>query len=651
MESQMEAATLKKTIKSWAIFVSIIGLFAAYQVIMGVVGQEINFLLSSRVWLTGILISTSLFGLYTAWSSLLEAVTARVEKLNERYSPLAGIILIIAGFLSVWLVKIYVFGRLLPHTMLILWFFLWASLVQAVGLKLIRPSANLGGLFALIVLVQGFVYQNWGIFSLVSTDPFSIGYSEAGRHYYASLYFSENVYGLKTTLPFLHPSRYLLLSIPFLVDGLPLWAHRLWQGLLWSGLSLATSILFARRMGADGRKTILFAIWVFLFFFQGPVYYHLQICVILILFGVSVERPSRSFVFIVLASIWAGISRVNWFPVPAMLAIVIYVLDTPYAGKRLRYLFMPALWGGAGLISAFLAQAFYIKISGVSDTALFGSSFTSDLIFSRLWPSEIFPLGVFPGALLVSMPLFLALYQILRGNWRALHPLRWSILLGMLLVLFMGGLVVSTKIGGGGELHNMDAYLVMLMLVFAIFFAGQVSADEPVHFGKISWPVVLLAVIIPLGFSIRYVGPRPSYDKALTNEDVQYLQESVSDHENVLFITERQLLTFDYVNGVTLIPEYEQSELMEMAMSHNRAYLEIFYRDLASHRFSMIIAEGQKDTPQEKGAFVNEDNAWVIYIGRPILCYYEAVEALHTNNIKIFVPVKNQTECTMLPFE
>ena len=650
----MKIISLNNVIKSWVGVISIIGILAAYQIAKGILGQEIEFLYSSRIWLIGILISTSFAGFYFIRSSLFEQIIKWAEKLKKTHAPIIGSSLVIIGFLSVWMVKIYVFGRSLPQTMLILWFFLWASLIQTIGLKLMHPPANFGVLLPTIILVQGLAYQSWGIFSIVSTNPFSIGYSEAGRHYYASLYFSKTLYGLKTQLPFLHPSRYLLLSIPFLIDGLPLWVHRLWQALLWSGLSLTTSILIARRMGTNWQKTVLYAIWVFLFFFQGPVYYHLQICVILILLGVSRNHSYRTIVFIIIASLWAGISRVNWFPVPAMLAIAIYILETPYNKKGLSYLLPPALWGGAGLASAFIAQMLYIKISGVSDTFIFGSSFTSELIFSRLWPNEIFALGVLPGVLLISTPLLFSLYQMLRGNLSLLHPLRWFILLGMLLILFIGGLIVSTKIGGGGDLHNMDAYLVMLILIFTTFFSGQVSADKGVSgsiFGTIGWHIVFIALVIPLGFSIRFVGNHPSYDNAMTNEDIQYLRETVASKENVLFITERQLITFNYLNDITLIPEYEQSELMEMAMSHNRAYLENFYQDLATHRFTMIIAEGQKHTPQKKGAFINEDNAWVTYIGRPILCYYEAAEALHTNNIKIFLPLDNPTECKMLPFE
>ncbi|NJN79097.1 MAG: hypothetical protein HC797_00715 [Anaerolineales bacterium] len=74
------------------------------------------------------------------------------------------------------------------------------------------------------------------------------------------------------------------------------------------------------------------------------------------------------------------------------------------------------------------------------------------------------------------------------------------------------------------------------------------------------------------------------YDETLVKKDTQTLQDAISSIANhggeILFITERQMISFDLVDGVTLVPEYEQAELMEMAMSRNRFYLEQYYADL-----------------------------------------------------------------------
>jgi coproporphyrinogen III oxidase len=105
------------------------------------------------------------------------------------------------------------------------------------------------------------------------------------------------------------------------------------------------------------------------------------------------------------------------------------------------------------------------------------------------------------------------------------------------------------------------------------------------------------------------------------------------------------LITFGYLDGVTLIPEYEQMELMEMAMSRNRKYLEGYYADLRARRFALIIAEDQRFTVQKRGAFVEENVAWVRYVGAPLLCDYRSRESLVSNNIQIFEPRPRETNC------
>ncbi len=70
----------------------------------------------------------------------------------------------------------------------------------------------------------------------ISTQMTSLGWSEASRYYYASLFFSKSVYGSTAALPSLHPTRYLLQSLPFLIPNLPLWVHRAWQVFLWISL-------------------------------------------------------------------------------------------------------------------------------------------------------------------------------------------------------------------------------------------------------------------------------------------------------------------------------------------------------------------------------------------------------------------------------
>lgn len=646
----METVSTKKFLQVWLWALTVVSVLAIFQTVQRTNELEIALLRSKWIGLVGLFGLTAIFGLWLSFSIFLNRISTKLDELTSQPLNFLRItfysVLIIIGFSSVWLIRLYVFGGILPQVMPILWVFLWASLAQTIGLKSLR-KLDWHVAFTVVLLAQGFIYQTYGIFAITSANPFSMGYSEAGRHYYASMFFSESLYGMKLPLPFLHPSRYLLLSIPFLADSLPFWFHRFWQALLWFGLTLGASLSLARFARVGGWMKIFITVWAFLFFFQGAVYYHLHVMVILILAGVSVKNPGRSLVFIILASLWAGISRVNWFPVPAMLAIAIYILQTPLNNKAWKYWLTPFIWGISGLVAALVSQFVYIQISGNADVAAFGSSFTSELIWSRLLPNETFPMGILPGILLVSMPLFVGLYQIARTGARAIHPLRWLALVAMLAVLFVGGAVVSTKIGGGGDLHNMDAYLVMLSVLAVAFWSGTVLAESDAQpmMGRVAWSVVAAGLLIPLGFAIRHIGFYPSFDKAIAEKDIQLLQETLANGGEILFVTERQLITFDYIQGMTLVPDYEQSELMEMAMSRNRPYLEKFYADLQDRRFTLIIAEDQKFTQQKEGAFVEENVAWVRFVGAPLLCNYKPVVVLTSNNIEVFEPRPKQVEC------
>lgn len=624
---------------------------AIYQTSQQVSALDIVLWRSKWIVLLGMFALNIVAGAFWLWQLSLDGGAHWVEKLE--FTPknisvrLFGFILVLFGFSLVWVVRLVFFGKILPQLAPIFWVFLWASFLQTLGLKLIT-GYKWHFLFALTVLVQGLIYQIYGHLTIVTDYPFSVGYSEAGRHYYASLFYAKSIYDLSLPLPFLHPTRYFLMSFPFLFDGLPLWGHRLWQALLWIGLTASSSILLARRVSLKGWMQFFVAAWAFLYFFQGSVYYHLQVCVILILAGVSTRHPWRSLIFVILASMWAGASRVNWFAVPAMLAIAIYLLETPFAGKGWRYWLTPFVLGISGLIAAVAAQFMYINISGNTNIRTFGSSFTSDLIWTRLLPNDTFPLGILLGIAIVSAPLVIAIIQMLRGKFSNLHPLRWGALFTILIVLFLGGLIVSVKIGGGADLHNMDAFLVLLALIATSFFAGSVAGEEGSNpaWGQISWPVTVAILLVPIGFALPQIGSLPSYDHVKVEKDIRKLQQTISSGEGeTLFVTERQLLTFETLNNIPLVPEYEQSELMEMAMSGNREYLETFYSDLKRHRFEFIIAEEQKFTQQKKGSFIEENNAWVRYVGAPLLCAYKPVETLSSANVQIFVPRPGQPSC------
>lgn len=496
-------------------------------------------------------------------------------------------------------------------------------------------------------LLYGFGVRAAGYLPEITNFPFSLEWSEASRYYYASLPFAGRMYGFPIPLSVLHPTRYLLQGIPFAIPDLPLWAHRLWQVLLWLGIGLLMGWTLARRFHFSHRMAALAVIlWTALYVQEGYIYYHLAVCVLLVLLGFDYRRFWRTLGFVVLASAWAGISRVNWIPVPAILAASLYLLERPRCESAdwRRYLAPPFLWSIAGGAAALASQAAYVLVSGQEDKGAFSSSFTSDLLWYRLFPSPTFRMGVLSAILLVSIPLLI----LIAGNWIAhrkdWHPLRVLGLGGMLLVLFAGGLVVSVKIGGGSNVHNLDAFIALLIVVGAVIGLGGFGTETgalPTVWRP--WPLVLAVIALPVIWNINVGDPFVKRDFKQAAYDLNSLNAFVQKHAgegDILFITQRQVVVFKQLPNIRMVPDYELMTLMEMAMANNQTYLDRFYSDLSSHRFALIVADHQVNNIKNPAAdaFAEENNAWVTRVSIPILKYYKKEQFFDTQGIELLVP-------------
>jgi len=222
---------------------------------------------------------------------------------------------------------------------------------------------------------------------------------------------------------------------------------------------------------------------------------------------------------------------------------------------------------------------------------------------------------------------------------------------GILLVLCAGGVVVSTKIGGGSDLHNLDAYLILLLLVAIYLFFGVYSPDHgntglflddlrPSHLF-----LAILALAVPVWFALQSGSPLFTWDRLQAEQELSVLKSqaeiSSSQGGEVLFISQRQLLALKIVD-VPLVPDYEQDFLMEMVMSHHRAYLDRFQSDLRMRRFVMIIADEQNIHYYGKtSSFGEENDLWVQEIAVPLLCYYRPIIPVSNMGIVLFVPKEN----------
>jgi hypothetical protein len=542
-----------------------------------------------------------------------------------------------------------------------LWLFMLFTSIGTFFLLAARRERSFFWTFLVLAIFYGLGLKILSYLPQLSSDPFSLGWSEASRFYYSSLPYARWLYGFPTALSPWHPSRYLLLGLPFLIPGSTIFVHRLWQVILWIGLSILTGYVLARRVGIRSTwPAIISGVWGGLFLLQGPVYYHLLICVILVLVGFDPRKFWKSLLAIVIASIWAGISRVNWFPVPVFLAVTLYLLERPVCEvqKGLRgwwdYLKAPVAWGITGLASALSAQALYILVSGNQDKSQFGSTFTSDLLWYRLFPSPTSGFGILPNILIVTLPLLVVVIGSWLGRRSGWHGLRVLLMSGMLLVLFGGGLVVSTKIGGGSNIHNVDAYMMLLLVIGAYVLFSRPRSEEggPLQAGpsqggfievRLPWLLALVVVAVPVLWNINIDKPFLRPNGNLTARDLTIIKSEIKKYAGqgeVLFLTQRQLLVFNLVQDVPMIPDYELLTLSEMAISNNQDYLDRFTNDLANHRFALIVADPQRERIQNPRVdmFAEENNAWVEKITRPILTYYTGKLSLSNEGIVFYVP-------------
>ncbi len=634
---------------------------SAYQIAQQVLAVGVTFTPRAQRWLMVIglvgLGAVDLGALAATWTSWGKRITKRVFLLPEfmiRFRWVSWLILIFAVIAFPWLVLnlmgdllIDIFPRLLVFCVLVF--------VGGVSLKALYPMLSSRSAAISTALMAAIVYHIATLLIQVTDYPLSLSWSETSRYYLGSLFAAGKVYGMQVPPSVLHPTRYLMQSIPFFVGDIPLWGHRLWQIVLWVISAIWAAYLFARRLKLSNKFLVaLVAIWFYLALFQGPVYYHLLVPVIIILGWFDRRKFWRNLVLVIIASAWAGISRVNWYPVPAMLAATLYLLEEKQGETPLwRYLIPPAVWAIVGVVTAFASQTLYVILSG-NDPDAFTSSFSSDLLWYRLFPNVTYPAGILFNVLLVSFPLlWVVLVAMLkkRGQWTAIRTLGvWA----MILVLLAGGLVVSVKIGGGSNLHNVDAYLVLLKVVAGYLYFNQFLAEGNENLtSPFSWLRTLSIVAIPIYFAVSSGSPLdlPPQNVVAASLDVfhQHVNHASRDGGDVLFISQRHLLIFDDQIDVPLIPDYEKVFFMEMAMSKNPSYLNNFYDDLEDQRFAAIVTdqalENFKDRDQ---AWSEEHNVWVQYVSKPMLCYYQPRQTLRNLHEQVLYPRDGVEECSTI---
>lgn len=646
--------------------------------------------LSSKSWLMGLglltLIGlTPLILLLLTWSGrrekLLNALEAAAKITGPlRWTGLPTLLLALTGSCFTLFHNTYS-DLLRSQDWVRLLIFILLALLGMNALKMIWPALSWPAALLVTILLQTAVYRATSYLPNISDYPFAMGWSETSRFYWPSLFLSESIYGQRVPWPILHPSLHLTLIPPYLFHA-PLWFHRFWQvAVLFVLLTLIAPALLSRLKLQNRPLRWLAGLWIAVYVFTLPLYLHLAVPVFIMLWGFSATDNRRTWIALIAASIWAGLSRLNWYPMPGMLAVVLYLLERPWTvdggrsnhGPRstvyglgftvysLRSTVRLVSWFLLSTAIAFLTQRIYIALSGIQNAGDFYTSLGSTLLVNRLWPNPTYWLGMIPAAVIFSTPLWLVLAINLwqrRSDWRspalfAGHLLRVG-LIGLGLVgLFIGGIIVSLKIGGGADLHNMDAYAILLLIVgtYVLFGRYATESDQQAVPIRWHWAVTALLVIVPAWFVFQAKPMLPTYDRTQSQATLTALQQRVDSVNaqggEILFITQRHLIAMNMLHNVKLIPEYEREELMEMAMAKNENYLTTFRSQLQNHRFAAIVVDYPLlvNFVGESDAMGSENDAWTRYVGKRILCTYQQAEIFPADHIAIYVPQVGAAQC------
>jgi hypothetical protein len=503
-------------------------------------------------------------------------------------------------------------------------------------------------------LVSGAVFILIDNFQHVTAYPFSLTWSEGNRFWDYSLRFGRDRYlhpsGEKIRA-LIDPGRQTLWGLPFLLPGLPIWGMRLWNAFLFT-FPYAILGWFLSQKPVHNRKVWFFAgLWTMLFLYQGPIYTPLVLAAILVI-GARYFPLWLGACLIALAGYYAQMSRFTWLFAPSMWAGMWSLIKarTDDRGVLSKKVWIRSLtYVGAGLVGGYILPSILKSKPAVGVERVTTAVSHHPLIWSRLWPNATYPPGIVFGLLLAVLPLTLILHRYHRmGKWKTNIWQRMA-LVGGLLAFLIVGIIVSVKIGGGSNLHNLDMLLIALVFVAAAVWEQGGHIEWFSNNGS-SWQhiFILLAVILPIWRPLFTALPQELPSREVVQSALQNVRKQVSiakEDGEVLFMDQRQLLTFGYVAQVPLVDEYEKKQVMNKALGGNEQYFTEFYQDLSSKRFSLIITEPLKTFMYEadKRNFAEENNAWVVFVAEPMLCFYQVQNTHHEVGVELLVP--RETPC------
>ncbi len=535
----------------------------------------------------------------------------------------------------------------------------------------------------------------------VTSYPFSLGWSEGNRLWDYSILFGRELYLYpedKNIPVLLDIGRQLVGGLPFLIPGVTIGVERFWVALTFVLPYILLGLAAFRASIKDKATWLLGTLWVFMFLKQGPIHPPLVLSAAATFLAWRMSLWA-AIPLIVGAGYFAETSRTTWMFAPAIWIVMLEFIGASFADKKSA----KTIWarsiilGAVGIFGGFLLPQYILPLFNTiqaaspivqSEAAASAGSLSlfeimssiisrQPLLWYRLLPNSTYKNGILISLLIAISPLVIILaYLLAKKIWQVTRLQKLAMLLPLLVFLVIG-LIASAKIGGGGDLHNLDMFLISLVLLGMLAWHNggrdwMIKNSDAIPYAlKIT---LVLFFTLPALSALREMYPYDMgeeiprisiltgtrdpkmFDMRPTHETVNIALETIRGEValakrkgDVLFIDQRQLLTFGYVTDLPLIPEYEKKVLMNEGMSSNSAYFANFYQDLAARRFALIVSEPLR-IPDEDTArqFGEENNAWVKYVSIPVLCYYEERTTLKEAGVQLLVPKDVPDDCSSL---
>ena len=632
----------------------------------------------------------------------------RIVSFRWKIDALRWIVVILLLAFPVWLLQFTPWGIVFSglYIRLILWVYV------AIGLAVfLKPGERLmtWSTFLAALLLTSTVFSLAIAFVNVSDYPFSIGWSEGNRMWDYSLFFGRYLYDYplnKEIFSTTDAGRQLVGGLPFIIPGVTISMERFWAALTTILPYMLLGFAAFRFTAKEKKMRFMLSFWTFIFLKQGPIHPPLVLCA----FVVALLWRSPNWLaipLVIVTGYLAEESRYTWMFAPGM-----WLAMLEFSGTRWRYGQLPAAtwWraitlGLAGVIGGFYGKAIFewgqlaverivslqtspavsapaaplVSVApsvapSVSVASVASSITEHPLLWYRLFPSATSGIGIIFTLLIAIAPtILLLIYLSSTRKWILNIWQKLAIILPLLAFLIVG-LIVSTKIGGGGDLHNLDMFLIGILFtaVIALEDGGRKWLREIDTSSLWVKGVLVMLLVIPGIQSLsglrsnrfaenttwlvtltdvsngKFLELLPARDEV--DDIMRTIQQEVAKSKSngeILFMDQRQLLTFGYVKDIPLVPEYEKKVLMNAAMGADASYFQGLYSDLAARRFSLIISEPLRAPVKDSSyQFGEENNAWVKWVVEPVLCYYEPIETYKNVQIQLLVPKQGDLDCS-----